>query len=143
VSDDLIRPPAPAPCGSCPYRLDTPAGVWSADEYDKLPDYDGETWEQPPSVFLCHQQDGCVCAGWAAVHGDVDSFGLRFAVACGAMTPETADATIAYQSPVPLHPTGRAAADFGKGEIEAPSPEAVEMVRKLERKQKRRTRATK
>lgn len=143
MSDETIRPPAPAPCGSCPYRLDTPSGVWSADEYDKLPEYDGETWEQPPSVFLCHQQDGRVCAGWADVHGNEDSFGLRVAVASGAMTPGAADATIDYRSPVPLHASGRAAAEFGRGEIEAPSPEAVEMVTKLDRKQKRRARAGK
>lgn len=133
----MIRGPAPAPCGSCPYRLDTPAGVWSADEYDKLPDFDGETWEQPPSVFLCHQQDGRVCAGWAGCHDMAENFGIRLAVASGAMSPETADVTIDYCSPVPLHPTGRAAADFGKGEIETPSPEAVNLVKKLHRRQAR------
>ena len=137
----MIRPPAPAPCGSCPYRLDTPAGVWSADEYDKLPDYDDETAYQPPSVFLCHQQDGRVCAGWAGCHDMDESMGLRFAIACDQMTPETAEAVRQYVSPVPLHPDGATAAEFGKGEIETPSPRAIQLVQKLDRKQKRRTRA--
>jgi len=143
MTKNVMTAPAPAPCGSCPYRLDTPAGVWSADEYDKLPDYDGATWEQPTSVFLCHQQDGRVCAGWAACHDMRENLGVRFAVACGAMHPDTAMAVIDYTTPVPLHPTGAEAARFGKGEIEAPSPEAVEMVRRLDRKQKRKKRATK
>ncbi len=134
----MIRPPAPAPCGSCPYRLDTPAGVWSEHEYDKLPEFDGETWEQPPSVFLCHQQDGCLCAGWVAVHDMPNNMGLRLALAAGMLTPETAEQAMDYTTTVPLHPTGRAAADFGRGEIESPSPEAVNMVRRLDRKQKRR-----
>jgi hypothetical protein len=59
------------------------------------------------------------------------------------MTPETADATIDYRSPVPLHPDGATACAFGKGEIEVPSPEAVAMVRRLGRKQRRRERAGK
>jgi len=139
----VIRPPAPAPCGSCPYRLDTPAGVWSADEYDKLPPFDGETWEQPPSVFLCHQQDGCLCAGWVAVHDMPNNMGMRIALAAGMLTPETAEQAEAYTTTVPLHPDGATACEFGKGEIEAPSPRAVDMVQKLERKQKRRSRAAK
>ena len=137
MSDQKIKAPAPAPCGSCPYRLDTPAGVWSADEYDKLPEFDGETWEQPASVFLCHQQNGCLCAGWVAVHDMENNMGMRFALASGMLTPATAARAIDYTTTVPLHPSGRAAAEFGKGEIETPSPRAIQLVQKLDRKQKR------
>ena len=47
---------AKVPCGSCPYRRDVPSGIWEQHEYDKLPEYDGQTWEQNPALFLCHQR---------------------------------------------------------------------------------------
>ena len=136
MSDEIKRP-APAPCGSCPYRLDTPAGVWDAEEYEKLPEFDGETWEQPPAVFLCHQQTGRVCAGWAACHDMHENMGVRLAAASGRMTPETVTAVLDYATDVALHPTGAAACAFGMGEIETPSPKAIALVEKLQRKQVR------
>lgn len=134
---DQIREPAPRPCGSCPYKIDTPSGVWSEHEYDKLPDFDRETGEQPPSVFMCHQQDGRICAGWAGCHDMSENLGLRIAVSCGAMSLDVLRAVENYTTDVPLHPDGATAAAFGKGEIEAPSAAAVKMVRKLDRKQKK------
>ena len=53
-------------CASCPYRKDVPSGIWEQSEYDKLPKYDGETWEQAGALFMCHLRDGCLCGGWLA-----------------------------------------------------------------------------
>lgn len=68
----------PAPCGSCPYRRDVPSGIWHQSEYDKLPAFDGETFEQDPAIFMCHQRDGKLCGGWLACHGPHDLLALRF-----------------------------------------------------------------
>lgn len=136
----VIGAPAPSPCGSCPYRRDVPSGVWSEEEYAKLVGYDGETWEQAVAgavgVFFCHQQDGRVCAGWASVHGDVESFALRMASAL--VDEATLDAILDYESPVPLFSSGAEAAAHGRAEVEAPGEKAVEMVRRLERKRRGR-----
>jgi hypothetical protein len=35
-----------SPCSSCPYKRDTPPGIWAEHEYEKLPAYDGSTLEQ-------------------------------------------------------------------------------------------------
>jgi hypothetical protein len=109
-----IRPPAPRPCETCPYRRDVPAGVWSADEYAKLPAYDRPTQQQPPAVFLCHQHDGRACAGWAGCHDADELLALRLAPLRGDLSPETVEAIRAYRSPVPLHPSGQAAAEYGR-----------------------------
>ena len=81
-----MEAPKPYPCASCPYRCDVPSGVWDEDEYLKLPDYDEATGEQPPGVFLCHQDDERVCSGWAGTHDTEDLLSLRLAVSLGAMT---------------------------------------------------------
>lgn len=135
----MLRPPARRPCPSCPYRRDVPSGVWDESEYEKLPEYDLETGEQPVGVFLCHQQDGRVCAGWASVHGDEDSLALRLAGAAGHLDLETRDAVLDYESPVPLFPTGEEAAAHGLASIEAPDEVAVRTIRKLERRRSRRS----
>jgi hypothetical protein len=108
--------------------------VWSADEYDKLPGFDLETWEQPPSVFMCHQQDGCLCAGWVAVHDMPNNMGLRLALATGMIDPEQAELVEAYTTDVQLHPTGEAAAEYGKSGVDLPGPAAIRTVQKLSRK---------
>ena len=131
---EKIKAPAPSPCGSCPYRIDTPAGVWSEEEYDKLPDYDNETSFQPGSVFMCHQQDGKLCAGWVGCHDMENNLGLRMALALDMIDSETADQVCDYTTDVPLHPSGTAAADFGKSEIEIPGEKAKRVVAKLQRK---------
>lgn len=49
---------APRTCSTCPYRRDTPPGIWDAAEYRKLPAYD----QDPPAIpdgiveFHCHQE---------------------------------------------------------------------------------------
>lgn len=129
-----ITAPASAPCGSCPYRQDVPPGVWSRDEYEKLPPFDAETAEQPASVFMCHQQDGRMCAGWAGCHDMHESLGLRLALAMGLMTEETYDATLDYASTVPLFPTGQRAAEHGLSGVDDPPAAAVRTIGKLSRR---------
>lgn len=129
-----VRGPAPRPCESCPYRRDVPSGVWAAAEYEKLPAYDRETPYQPQGVFLCHQHDGRVCAGWAGCHDGYQLLALRLAAAAGAMTDEDIAATIDYISPVPLFSSGAAAAAHGAAEIAAPSVDARRVMAKVSRR---------
>jgi hypothetical protein len=128
-----VRGPAPRPCESCPYRCDVPSGVWAADEYDKLPAYDQDTAYQPHGPFLCHQQDGRVCAGWVGCHGD-QLLALRLAAASGAMATEDVVACLDYSSPVPLFTSGTEAAAHGKAEIPAPSTGALRVMAKVSRR---------
>lgn len=126
-----IRAPAPRPCGSCPYRCDTPSGVWEQDEYEKLTRFDGPTWAQDPSVFLCHQQDGRLCAGWVGVHDMAESLGLRVAAATGSISTEVADECLDYATDVPLYATGAEACEAGLRDVSAPSGTAVKVIDKL------------
>lgn len=129
-----VRPPAKEPCDYCPYRLDVPSGVWSGEEYAKLPGYDLPTGQQPSGVFMCHKKNTRVCAGWAGCHGPqvrgYDLLALRFAALVG-IAPEVVEAVMEYVSPVPLFATGRAAAEHGLREVEAVGPEASEAMDKL------------
>jgi hypothetical protein len=133
----VIQPPARRPCGTCPYRRDVPSGVWAASEYEKLRAYDWPTMEQPPAVFLCHQQNrdtaDRVCAGWAGVHDGAHLLALRIVVLERRMTPDDVDATIGYVSPVPLFASGGEAAEHGMAEIDAPGMRAVEAMAKIGR----------
>lgn len=129
--------PAPRPCGSCPYRRDVPAGVWAPEEYEKLPPYDGETWEQPMAAFFCHQQDGRLCAGWVAVHDMQESMGLRMAAATGAIAPEDVEAALDYETDAPLFASGTEAALHGLAGVEHPTATAIRLIARLERKLKR------
>jgi hypothetical protein len=121
--------PAAKPCGSCPYRRDVPSGIWAAEEYAKLPEYDKPTGEQPPSVFLCHRQDGRLCAGWVAVHDMDECLGLRIAAATGAFTEP--DAVLNYVTDVPLWGSGAEAAAHGRADLDSPGEEARKVMRKL------------
>lgn len=121
-----------APCASCPYRRDVPAGVWDATEYDKLPQYDGETWEQSPALFYCHQQDGKLCAGWVACHDTDHLLALRL---------RPVDRSVfTYQSPVPIFATGAEARAHGLSGIEDPDIKARRVIDTLVRKRNRRDR---
>lgn len=127
--------PAPRPCISCPYRRDVPSGVWDEEEYAKLPPFDEpETARQPPAAFMCHQQDGRLCAGWVAVHDMQESLGLRLLAAVARMTPEEIDATIDYTTDVPLFDSGAEAALHGLAEVKQPSEAAVKLIARLQRK---------
>lgn len=126
-----ILPPAAAPCGSCPYRTDVPSGVWERVEYEKLPAYDEDTALQPLGVFMCHQVDGRMCAGWVGCHDMTQSLGVRLAESTGRLTPEQVDALHEYTTPVPLFESGRAAAEHGLADVEAPSQFAVRASEKI------------
>lgn len=56
------------PCQVCPYRKDCPSGVWSVEDYTKLPPYDAPTAEQPFAPFMCHATPEYFCNGWAICH---------------------------------------------------------------------------
>ena len=124
--------PAPRPCESCPYRRDVPSGVWAPEEYAKLPRYDEETMHQPAGVFLCHQQNGRVCAGWCGTHDMTQSLGLRFAA--HQMAREDVTACLDYVSPVPLFRSGTEAAAHGLAELERPGAGAQRVMAKIERR---------
>lgn len=128
----VCKPPAKRPCGSCPYRKDVPAGVWSKEEYEKLPPYDGETFEQPPKMFLCHRQDGHTCAGWVATHDMEQNLGFRLSCSQGEATEEWVDAFLDYTTDVPVWESGRAAAEHGLSDmsIGPHNQKVIERVRK-------------
>ncbi|MEU6299270.1 DUF6283 family protein [Streptomyces erythrochromogenes] len=133
-----IRPPAPRPCESCPYRRDVPAGIWAAEEYDKLRRYDADTPDQPPRLFQCHQSDAGhdsrrVCAGWAGCHDSDNLLALRLAVLQGHMDSATHQAVADYTSPVTLFPTGNDAADHGLAGLDTPTDHARHMINKISR----------
>lgn len=136
MADPIV--PAKVPCPTCPYRCDVPSGVWAPSEYERLPAYDGPTWAQPMAVFFCHQANGCVCSGWASVHGDEENMALRVALVSQTMTEADVDAVIGYVSPVPLFASGAEAAAHGMQEIDAPGRAALDAMAKMERKRARR-----
>lgn len=133
-----INAPAKNPCGSCPYRRDVPSGIWDEEEYDKLPKYDLPTGDQPPNVFMCHQQDGRMCAGWAACHDMEESMGLRLAVMIGSVDDATLDEVRDYTTNVPLFPTGAEAKAHGMADIKRPTREQRKTIAKLDARQKRK-----
>jgi hypothetical protein len=126
-----VEPPAKSPCGSCPYRRDVPSGVWAAEEYDKLPEYDKETAEQPPAMFACHQGDGRACAGWVATHDMTQNLGLRIGMAFGHVASEDVDAFMEYETATPLFGSGQEAADHGKRDLDNPSERASRVINKV------------
>ncbi len=138
VTSHSIKPPAVNPCGSCPYRRDVPSGVWDDSEYVKLPRYDAPTPEQPMGVFMCHQQDGRICAGWAGCHDMYESIAVRLASLNGSLTGDDLEALLNYTSGVPLFSSGQQAADHGRSEISSPGPKAKATIDKLTRRRVRR-----
>ncbi|MEV0357160.1 DUF6283 family protein [Nocardia sp. NPDC050697] len=128
-----LRPPAPRPCESCPYRVDVPSAVWSFADYEKLRDYDDQHGPRMMQLFQCHQVDADsdqarLCGGWVGCHG-ADSLGLRMAVLTGSMDP----AVFAYESPVELFASGNEAADHGQAEMDDPREAAVRLMNKIAR----------
>lgn len=131
------RGPAVNPCGSCPYRRDVPSGLWAAEEYEKLSPYDNPTGDQPPTVFLCHQQNGRMCAGWVGCHSMDESLGLRLALSFGTISEEDFDAAVDYVSPVPLFESGEQAEEHGLAELYTPGSSARRQIEKLRKRQER------
>lgn len=135
---DLLHAPAKRPCGTCPYRRDVASGVWSAEEYAKLPPYDADTPFQPTALFQCHltERDGTVrrvCAGWAGCHDGDNLLALRIGVRIGAVTLDTVQAVIDYHSPLPLFASGAEAAAHGLRDLTTPSSDAARAIRKIMR----------
>lgn len=126
MARNLPAPPK-RPCGSCPYRKDVPSGVWAAEEYQKLPLYDGDIGDQLASgaigLFMCHQRDGCLCGGWLATHGPDNLLALR-------MQPVDA-AAHDYVSDVPVFASGAEAAAHGLACIKKPPASAQRLMAKL------------
>lgn len=124
-----MKPPAKNPCGSCPYRQDVPSGIWHESEYTKLPNYDLPTQEQPLGVFGCHQNNGCACSGWVAVHDMKNNLALRVSFGMGHI--DNPDAFLDYSTDVPLFASGQEAADHGMRDILNPDETARKKMRKL------------
>lgn len=124
--------PRKNPCASCPYRKNVPSGIWDASEYQKLPAYDGEIFEQSAdAVFMCHQDDGCVCSGWLAHCEDpADMLAVRIGLMRGVLDPVCLD----YTTDVPLFESGAAAATHGLEHINEPQAAAMEAAAKIVRK---------
>ena len=120
--------PAPAkkPCGSCPYRRDVPSGIWHRHEYEKLLQYDGETWQQAPAIFMRHQNDGHLCSGWLACHDTHHLLALRI--------NKVDPSAFGYTSEVPLFGSVREAHDHGVRDIPEPGARANRMMAGLLRK---------
>ena len=120
---------ARAPCKTCPYRRDVPSGLWAAEEYAKLPCYDGSMLDQlmngGGAVFDCHQSDGNICAGWLGCHGAHDLVALRLT------KQDIAPAVFRFKSPVPLFKSGTQAAEHGMKAIRRPGPRARRAIARL------------
>jgi len=111
-----------------------PSGVWHPEEYAKLPQYDGETGDQPPHLFVCHQQDGRLCAGWCGTHDMSQNLALRFAEHFGHLTAEEVEEVLDYSTAVPLWSSGAEAAQHGLAEVDTPSPAAQKKIDRLSRR---------
>ncbi len=119
---------AKVPCGSCPYRRDVPSGIWEQHEYNKLPGYDGQTWEQEMALFMCHQKDGNLCAGWLACHNPRQLLALRLP------RKDLDPAVYDYKTDVPVFSSGAEAKKHGMRDIEQPGKKAEKMITGLLRK---------
>lgn len=120
---------SPDPCGSCPYRRDTPAGVWAAEEYAKLPAWDDQM--AFAGTFLCHSANiggssNTVCRGWLEVHER--NMSVRLACFRIEWNEKNRRAT-----KVPLYRSGIEAARAGMRGVKRPSRRAVSVMRKLTR----------
>lgn len=125
-----LRVPKQA-CSTCPYRRDTPPGIWSADEYEKLRVFD----EAPPpvpeglAVFHCHQQNATrvetVCRGWLSVHRR--SVAVRLAVAYGLIEP----GEVPREAEDLYYASSNAAAEAGLVGVDDPGPEARALIQRL------------
>lgn len=133
-----VKPPAPHPCGSCPYRRDVPSGLWHEEEYEKLIEYDEpNTGDQPIGIFLCHQQDGRACAGWVGCHDMENSLALRIGVATDNI--EDPEPFLNYETTTPLWDSGGEAANHGLEKIAEPDEAGKKAIDKLRAKEARRS----
>ncbi|MDN5666824.1 MAG: DUF6283 family protein [Renibacterium salmoninarum] len=124
------RKPRVKPCASCPYRSGVPARIWEESEYRKLPGYDEPMPLQPQSLFLCHQGDGDVCAGWLGHRDPADLLAVRLGIASGVLDPDCCT----YATDVPLYSTGQEAAAHGMSGPPMPDPTAQSAIKKIQAK---------
>jgi hypothetical protein len=128
------------PCSTCPYAKATPSQA-ANEEYDKLPEYDRETWAQPSSLFLCHHSptlpSDTVCFGWLVVHGD-EALGLRLAMATGSIDGKAAAEAHNGADRSQFYKSGTEAAKSGMEAIEIPSADAIQAVRTLAKRRMRK-----
>jgi hypothetical protein len=117
------------PCPSCPYRRDVPSGIWEAEEYGKLPGYDGDVPDQlmagATGLFRCHSQPVSLCAGWVGCHDMASNLAVRL------HARDVDPAVYGYVSPVPLFASGAEAAAHGMRDLPAPGPEARRKIKQL------------
>ena len=119
----------PNPCDTCPYRKDTPLGIWHRSEYEKLP-----AWDEPycyPGMFLCHNggdEKNTICRGWMEVHEA--NLGVRL------LTRTKVEFNEHNNQPtkIPLYASGKEAMEAGIKGIRRPSRKAKEKVSKLLKK---------
>lgn len=130
----MTTAPKKHPCGSCPYRQDVPSGLWHPDEYARLIQYDRPTAEQPTQLFGCHQSDGSLCSGWVGTHDMDENMAIRIARLEGRLSEADYEATLDYESPVPLFESGMEAAVHGIKEVPNPGERAEVMRTSLVRK---------
>ncbi len=138
MSDSTKITCSPIPCTTCPYRRDVASGVWHEDEYQKLLAYDRPTSEQPPALFMCHQQTGGLCTGWLQSHADRDHRFDLLALRINYRKFDESVAKIAVSDPeVLLFKTAAAAAAHGMKEIEKPGRKAKAAIARIVRKRER------
>lgn len=126
------------PCSTCPYRCDTPPGIWHPSEYEKLPAFDEDAPEPNLGLFLCHhsttQDRNSVCRGWLSVARE--SVAARLAVMTGAVPDEARYEDLGVE----MYPDGQTAAEAGMAGVENPDADARRVIAKLVAARKRRTR---
>jgi hypothetical protein len=109
-----------------------PSGIWQQNEYDKLPLYDGEISDQALAgafgLFMCHQKDGHLCAGWLAAHGPQNLLAIRMA---GVHRDELHPYVYDYETDIPVFSSGAEARAHGMKEIQEPGPKAHRLMDKL------------
>lgn len=123
-----------SPCEACPYRKDVASGVWAAEEYDKLVEYDRPTCDQPRAIFSCHAAPSNICHGWAVCHSNRGHENELLALRIHGIKPPPAA--------VPLFESGEAASRHGKKDISKPKKKAIATMGKLLKKHKRLRDAT-
>jgi uncharacterized protein DUF6283 len=124
-----VRVPAQG-CSTCPYRTDTPRGIWDPAEYAKLATYDEVPGEVPVLIaFHCHQQNATgvptICRGWLSVHRE--SVAVRLAMATGAVEP----GDVPQAAEPGYYASGTQAAQAGLAGVKDPGPEARKQIQRL------------
>jgi hypothetical protein len=117
-----------APCPSCPYRKDTPKGVWALDHYEHLTQFDGDIGDQLAAgafaQFGCHYDTGHLCRGWLDCHGHDNLLAMR--ISQRAPLPRDIGPV-----QVPVYESGQACLEANLPHMENPEPAAQAMAAQL------------